>query len=167
MWACRSRKQGCAGEGLPEEGLGKGAPGPGGPGQARPGSRKGACRVIYRRRWLAGRECPSLSSPAARPTFALVHSRRIPPPRPALPLQPNECLLTHPEKASIMARRLPPPEEFRGAGPTGRQGADGPRRLPIGWPAVLDSPARLVSHRLTSLPTAAPGRGSEVAFAPA
>lgn len=56
---------------------------------------------------------------------ALFHSRRIhtppPPPRkPALPKQPSECLLTHPEKASIMARRLPPSQEFRGAGPVGR-----------------------------------------------
>lgn len=32
---------------------------------------------------------------------------------------------------------------------------------------LLDSPALLASHRLTSLPTAAPGRGSEVAFGPA
>lgn len=32
---------------------------------------------------------------------------------------------------------------------------------------VLDSPPRLASHRLTSLSTVAPGRGSEVAFAPA
>ena len=32
---------------------------------------------------------------------------------------------------------------------------------------MLDSPPRLASHRLTSLSTVAPGRGSEVAFAPA
>lgn len=74
----------------------------------------------------AARECPSLFIAGCQTAAALVHSRRIPasprPPQPqaALPQQPSECLLTHPEKASIMARRLPPPEEFRGAGPAGR-----------------------------------------------
>jgi hypothetical protein len=95
----------------------------------------GLCTAISRRR-RAVRECPRLSSPAARPLRALVQSRRISPhpaPQPTLPLPPFECLLTHHEKASIMACRLPPSEEFRGAGPAGRQGTDGPGRLAIGW----------------------------------
>ena len=39
--------------------------------------------------------------------------------------------------------------------------------FPLDGQVVLNSPARLASHRLTSLPTVAAGRGSEVAFAPA
>lgn len=72
------------------------------------------------------------------------------PPRPALPLRSSECLLTHPEKASIMARRLPPPAEFRGAGPAGRRGAEAPGpshwmagscSTPLrGWPAASSPP---------------------------
>lgn len=104
------------------------------------------------------RECPRLSSllpDGGSPLFTQgeFHS----PPRPALPLRSSECLLTHPEKASLMARRLPPPEEFRGAGPAGRQGADGPGACPLDGRVVLDSPARLASCKLTSLPISVPG----------
>lgn len=105
------------------------------PGRLARGWGGGVCTGLSRRRG-ALRECPSLPPRAARPRLALALSRRISP-QPALPLPLGECLLTHPEKVSIMARRLPPPEEFRGAGPAGRQGAD--RRELCDWLARRSS----------------------------
>ena len=89
----------------------------------REGSGVRVSAAIFRRRLQRG-SVPAFSSLAARPRPALFTQGEFPPPphqpQAALPPQPSECLLTHPEKASIMARRLPPPEEFRGAGPAGR-----------------------------------------------
>ncbi|XP_064132518.1 collagen alpha-1(III) chain-like [Loxodonta africana] len=115
------------------------------------------------RRAAARREGPwRLSAPAASPRLPLLAHEF-----PGLPSHCRpECLLTRPEKTFITARRLPPPKECapRAGGEAGHGWS---RRLPIGQPGRVYSPARLASHTLTSLPAVAPGGGSEVAFAPA